>query len=144
MKAGSQHTSSTGFGYIEILVATALLVISLMPAINAIYASSQLSQQNKRLAAGHFKLRSKMDTVLAENYSVLESEALSLNSHTAISAVFSDPVGTPERRTVRLSRYDVDDIDNDGDPFTGKDDSMLWISVEVEDIGGVEALVSGL
>lgn len=139
-----KKTNCGGFGYIEILVATAILAISLMPAIEALYASSRLSQENNRLVDGQFHLRSKLDTVLAENFSALDTEALALNSHTAVSTVYSDSLGDAGRRLVRLSHYDMDNIDNDNDPFTGKDDSMLWISVELEDIGTLEALVSNL
>lgn len=136
--------SCSGFSYVEILVATAVLAISLTPAIDALYTSSQLSRENKRLADGQLLLQSKLDEVLAENFSALDSEALALNSHTANSTIYSDLASSTTRRLVKISHYDMDNIDNDNDPFTGKDDSIVWIRVELNDIGGIETLVSKL
>ena len=31
-----------------------------------------------------------------------------------------------------LSRYDGDDADGDGDPFTGTDATLLWVGVQLE------------
>ena len=42
-----------------------------------------------------------------------------------------------------LARYDGDDADSDGDPFTGGDEGLLWVKVEIEGTAHViETLVS--
>ena len=40
--------------------------------------------------------------------------------------------GDASRRLVYVAGYDGDDADGDGDPFTGADDGLLWVEVEIE------------
>lgn len=127
-----------GFTYVEVIVATALIVISLIPAMNALSVGVNGSTIHENLTVDHYYLTSRMEALLAEPYNDLDAEALLINDPDLPSG-YSDTPSTPGGRTlnrqVYLSRYDADNADNDDDFFTGIDAGLLWIRVELEGTG---------
>ncbi len=121
-----------GASYVEILVATAILAVALVPAVESLRTGVQGAEISASRAELHFRLTGRMDELLGEDFADLDAEAVALGSPTAPSPAFSDAAGTPDRRRVFLSRYDGDDDPADGDPFTGVDAGLLWIRVEIE------------
>ncbi len=122
-----------GLSYVEVLVASAIIAVSLLPAMEALNASMNSSQLSAALQKQNFLLLDKYEEVLAQSFDVLDAEAESLVSETTPSAAFSDPAGVPNRRLVYLQRYDADNADNDNDPFTGGDPGLCWVRIVVSD-----------
>jgi len=69
--------------------------------------------------------------VLAAPFIVLLNAALE-NVDPKIPTSLSDPAGDPQRHLVYLAPYDIDNLDGDGDPFTGGDNDLLWVRIEIE------------
>lgn len=115
-----------GLTYIEVLVATVLLVVALVPAVGALRSGIFGAGVHEAATADHFELRAKMEQVLAEPYALLDSAAQAAASATTPTS-YSDPAGAPKRRLVYLSRYDA------GLPgFTATDTGLLWVRVVYE------------
>lgn len=120
-----------GLTLVEVLVATVLLAILLIPAISALQTSAVGADVHRDLATDHYRLTSRMEELLAEPFAGLEEAALAVGSPT-VETSYSEASGTPGRLIVYLSQCDGDNADNDGDLFTGTDDGILWIRVEAE------------
>jgi len=134
-----------GISYIEVLIAMAILAISLVPAIEALSSAQLGSRINGDLQRQHYKMLGKYESMLTVPFSELDSEALLLADASTPSTVFSDNASTEDRRLVYLQRYDADNADGDDDVFTGGDEYMLWLKVEVAGTTvAQETLVSGL
>ena len=117
-----------GFSYIEVLVAMLLLSISIVPMLEALTAGLQRGEVHRSIVLLHRHLTSAMEEVLAQPFDdLVAAEAAAGGAPTS----YSDPPGA-DRRLVFLSRYDGDNADADDDPFTGTDDDLLWIRVEIE------------
>ncbi len=129
MKRGSLRSGRGGFSYVEVLVATAILALSLVPALDALQAGLLGSGVGESLTRSHVRLRSKMEAVLAKPFEALESAEVAAAGG---PSSYSDAIGTPGRRLVHLSRYDGDNADVDGDPMTGTDVGLLKVRVEIE------------
>ena len=115
----------------EVLVAIALLAVMIVPIVNALMTSSQGAEVHRELASDHYRLTSRLEELLAEPFADLEAAAIAAGSpQTATS--YSESSGTPGRLVVYLSACDGDNADVDDDLFTGTDDGILWIRVEVE------------
>lgn len=114
-------------------MAVAILAIVLVPAMDALRTGVTGSAVHATQTQLHYHLSGRLEELLAEPFDALDQEALALGSPAVASATYSDPAGAANRRLVFLSRYDGDDINpSDGDPFTGVDEGLLWIRVEVE------------
>lgn len=129
----------TGASYIEVIVAAAVLVTALVPALQALQTATIGATVHEDSVEQHYRLVSKMEEVLAEPFQTLETEATAAGDPTTPTG-YSDSGATLNRRLVFLSPYDGDDADADNDPFTDTDDGLLWIRVEIE--GTVLALES--
>lgn len=130
-----------GFSYVEVLVATLVLAVSLVPALEALQTAMLGATVNESLELRHQRLTSRMAEMLVEPFGDLEAEEAAAGG--APSPQYSDPPATPDRRLVLLSRYDGDNADNDNDPLTGTDDGLLRLRVELENTPDVlEALVA--
>jgi len=121
-----------GFSYIEILIATFLIAVTLVPAINSLQTGVQSTGTHRTHVENHLSLKSKMEDMLAQTMAALDTEAQLINDPNTPSSTYSDTAGTPHRRLVYLSRYDGDNLDGDNDPFTGKDSGLIWVHVEIE------------
>jgi type II secretory pathway pseudopilin PulG len=129
MKPGSFRSKRGGFSYVEVLVATTILALSLVPALDALQTGLLGSGVDQSLTQSQVRLRSKMEAVLAEPFKALQSAEVAAAGG---PSTYSDAIGTPGRRLVLLSRYDGDDADADGDPMTGADVGLLRVRVEIE------------
>lgn len=132
-----------GLSYIEVLIATVLVVVALAPAIEALHPAIQGAGIHKSETGLHYHLSARLESLLAESFSTLDAEAQTLADPTAISTVFSDAAGSTNRRLVFVSRYDADNADGDNDPFTGTDEGLVWLRVEIENTShALETLLS--
>ena len=117
----------------ELLIATLLIVIMLVPALDAMQSGIQGSGIHTQLAQNQYRMISKMEETLALPFTELLTEAdLVADPTVLIPEPFSDAAGTASRRLVFLARYDGDNSDADDDPFTGTDAGLLWVRVTIE------------
>ena len=137
---------TAGFTYIEILVATLLIVVTLLPAIQALYPAVTGAGIHESRVEDHYRLAGRLEELLAEPFADLDDAATAAGNETT-PTTYSDTVtyadGRQITRNVFLSRYDADDADTDKNPFTGTEDDLLWVRVEIagtED--GLESLLS--
>ncbi len=143
MNAFHCRQTSTGFSYTEVLVATFLIAILLVPALESLHSGIQGSQVHAVKAENHYRLTGKLEELLAQPFSDLEQEADTAGDPAVIIDAYSDAAGSEWRRLVYLARYDGDNADADNDPFTGTDQGLLWVRVQIEDTNDVlESLVT--
>ena len=122
----------SGFSYMELLIATLLITIMLVPALEAMQSGIQGSGIHTELARNQYRMISRMEQTLALPFSQLLQQAdLVADSTVLIPPPYSDPAGTDSRRLVYLARYDGDDADGDADPYTGTDAGLLWVRVTI-------------
>jgi len=135
-----------GFSYVEVLIAVVLIVIALVPALDALIPGVAGSGIHESIAEDHYQLTGKLEQVLVEPFGQLNSAAVAAGSPTtptSYSDVFTYASGRQITRNVFLSRYDADNADADNDPFTGTDDGLLWVRVAIAGTGyRIESLVS--
>lgn len=122
---------STGFTYVEILIAVVLISASLVPAMESLSITPRSLSIIEEQSSIHNALRNTMEEVLAESFILLENAATAAGGPT-IPSSYSDSSGTTNRALVYLSLYDGDDADADDNGFTGTDANLLWIKVEIE------------
>lgn len=123
----------SGFSYVEVIVATLLIAIMLVPALEAMQSGIQGSAIHASLADEHYRLGGKMEQTLARPFAELLAAADAVaDPAVAIPSPYSDDAATPARRLVFLARYDGDNADADDDPFTGTDAGLLWLRVTIE------------
>ncbi len=130
-----------GLSYIEVLIATALIAITLVPAIEALTPALQGAAIHESSTVQQFHLAARLEALLAEPFAALDAEAVAINNPNVASTVYSDTVGATNRRLVYLSRYDADNADGDNDFFTGTDAGLIWIRVELT---GTARAIEGL
>ena len=133
---GKRQRAQCGLTIVEVLVAMTLLAILLVPAVSALHAGLHGSTVHGDIARDHYRLLSRMESVLAESFADLEAAVAGPN----VPSSYSDAAGPADRIVVFIAGYDADDADGDGDPFTGPDSDILWIRVAVD--GSVQALES--
>ena len=133
-----------GLTYVEVLIATALIAVTLLPAIDALKPATQGMSIHEVHTVRHYALTALLEEVLARPYSELDDEAVAIGDPTVASAVYSDPGGQADRRLVYLSRYDADNADGNGNFFdAGMDEGLLWVRVEIEGTSrAIESLTS--
>ncbi len=121
-----------GLTLVEVLITIVLLTVLLVPAMRALQTSVTGAQVHADLAADQFRLTSRVEELLAEPFNDLDNAAQAAGGPD-IPSSYSEAAGPPGRLVVYLSRYDGDNADADDDPFTGTDEGLIWIRVEVED-----------
>jgi len=144
-----------GLTLIEVMIAAVLIMIALVPAMEALHTGMLGNDVLQSTSSEHYAVLSRMEEVLAEPYGTLTSAAAVAGSETAPSS-YSDIAGPPGRRLVYVALYDATnadgdsnvftvldaDLDGDGNPYTGYTD-LLWVRVEVEgSIASLESLVA--
>jgi len=123
----------SGFSYMELLIATLLITIMLVPALEAMQSGIQGSGIHTQLAQNQYRMISKMEQTLALPFTELLAQAdLVANPTVLIPAPYSDNAGTEFRRLVFLARYDGDNADGNDNPFDGTDAGLLWLRVTIE------------
>lgn len=147
-----------GLSYIEVIIATALIAIALVPMLEALQTGIQGANVHQSLTTDHYQLKAKMEEVLAEPFASLLNAAAAAGNKTVVSS-YSDSAGVSQRRLVYLSFYDAADSDGDTNPFTLLDPNtdadnnpytgsdvvidLLWIRVEIENsVQAFESLTS--
>jgi hypothetical protein len=139
---GDSGYVSGGFSYVEILVAMSLIVVALIPAMNALRVGVTATTVHETRVVNHYEMVGRMEQVLAEPFGLL-STAAGVAGDEKTPTSYSDPSGSDPRILVFLGRYDLDNADADGDPFTGADAGVLWVRVAVEGtLQSFETLVS--
>ncbi len=127
--------TQAGFSYVEVLIATVLIAVSLVPALDALQAGLKGSEVQAEYIEDHFYLTGKMEGVLAEPFNNLFTAATPEGTAVTASS-YSDTVTTPQGRTITrqvfLRAYDGDNADADDDPFTGTDPGLLWVQVAID------------
>ena len=132
----------SGISYIEVLIAVALIAISLTPMMDAIRTATISASVHEDAAVQHLHLIAMLEDVLAEPFASLNVAATAAGSESASSS-YSDLSGSTNRRLVFLSLYDSDNADTDNNPFTGTDQDLMWVRVEIEGtVQAIETLVS--
>ncbi len=126
---GSADRPRSGLSQLEVLVATLLVAMSLVPALEALQTGVMAGGIHESQTTSHYHLAAMLEEVLAQPFADLEAEALAA---AGAPTAYSVAVAAPDRRLVFLSGYDGDDADADGDPFTGVDPGLLWVRVEIE------------
>jgi type II secretory pathway pseudopilin PulG len=134
----------SGLTYIEVMIATALVAIALLPAMDGLYTSMRGSDVVESSSNEHYAALALMEDVLAEPFSMLTAAAAGAGDEVTPSS-YSDAGGAPDRRLVFVARYDADNSDGDGDVFTVPDPNLdgdnnpytgyaglLWVQVKVE------------
>ncbi|MBT8143239.1 MAG: hypothetical protein KJO55_00975 [Gammaproteobacteria bacterium] len=146
MFSGSVPTAQSGFSYIEMLIASMLVVVSLAPAIESLHSARLAATAHEMDTRLHYALSGKLETVLAEPISSLLYAAQAAGGPTKPSS-YSDPVAQPNRQVIYLSFYDIanDDgdknhftiadtnTDGDNDPYTGDGAAIdvVWVSAAI-------------
>jgi hypothetical protein len=126
----------SGISYVEVLIAAALIAVSLAPMMDAVRTASISAGVHEEAAVQNLHLIATLEDVLAEPFSSLEAAAIAAGSESTITS-YSDLSGSTNRRLVFLSLYDGDNADTDNNPFTGTDRGLMWVRVEIE--GTVQA-----
>ena len=130
-----------GLTYVEVLIATALIAVTLLPAMEALQPATQGMSIHEAQVVRHYELSALLEEVLAKPFSELDTEAVAIDDPDVASTMYSDPPATNNRRLVYLSRYDADNADGNGDFFDGTDAGLLWVRVEIE---GTDQSIEGL
>ena len=143
----TQPTVNTaGFAYIEVLIATLLIVVTLLPAMQALYPAVAGAGVHGTRVEDHYQLVSRLEELLAEPFADLDAAATAAGNETTpttYSDVMTASGGRQISLDVFLSRYDSDNADTDNNPFTGTEDDLMWIRVEIAgSADGLESLLS--
>ena len=116
-------TRQSGLSYIEVLVATLLLAVALVPMMDALGPGLQGAQIHRNHAMVHYALAGKLEEVLAQPFDDLDAAA-SVAGDYNIPTSYSD-LAAEVPHQVFIWRWDVDDADADDDEFTGGEDDIL-------------------
>ena len=119
-----------GISYAEVLVALLVLSLALVPALDALHAGVASASQQATGAIDHYWALGRLEEVLAEPIALLDAAAAAAGGSTTPSS-YSDAIGAPNRRLVFVTRYDGDNADADADPFSGGDEGLLYVRVQL-------------
>ena len=135
--------SQSGLSYVEVLISTVLIVIALVPALDALSSGILGSRLHSEQVSNQSRLIAKMEQTLATPFAELLAQADAIaDPNTLIPAPYSDAAGSDFRRLVYLVRYDGDNADADNNVFTGTEADLLWVKVTVADTPlSVETLI---
>lgn len=123
-----EHT--TGFAYVEVLVAAVVLAIALIPASDAFRAASRQAELSREMLLQHYRALASLEVTQTRTFGQLVSEANSTSGTTP--STWSDASGSAYRRLVYVARFDFDNADNDNNDATGVDNGVIRIRVLVE------------
>jgi hypothetical protein len=127
--------SQCGFSYTEVLLSIVLLVILLVPAMQAL--NSAILGGSNNVASKQLALRSKMEEVLSKPYQTLyyETSLSGGNTTSSVSSNYSDASGVTDRRVVVLYRYDTTT-----NALSTSDTGVLFVSVYFVNDGNANAI----
>lgn len=121
----------SGFSYVEVMIAAVIVAIALVPGMRALSSGFASTDAHLRFTEEYFHITTRLEELLALPLSDLEAEALRVGSPT-LSTDYSDASGASMRRVIYLSRYDADNADGDDNRFTGVDEGLVWIKIQLE------------
>ena len=131
------QATSGGFSYVEILLSVTLLAVLLVPALETLRVAIA-GRPTAAAMPGSLSLQSKMEQVLAAPFSRIYAETYAGgNSPTAVSTVFSDAAGSPQRRVVVVYRYNAGTK-----ALSNADTGLAYVSVYYEAEGSSRALAT--
>ena len=131
----------SGLSYVEVMIATLLIAIALVPMMEALGPGLQGSQIHRDQAEIHFALTGKLEQVLAEPFDDLDAAASDAGDFNTPTTYSDLAAGVPHE--VFIWRWDVDNADADDDEFTGGEDDILWVRVAtVNDSAELQTLIS--
>lgn len=125
-----KHTRIAGFSYVEVMVATVLIAITLVPAMDALLPGINGGGIHKSRSEDHYQLLGRVEEILAEPFANLNAAATAAGNPTtatSYSDVYTYANGRQIKRAIFISQYDGDNADADNDPFTGTDAGLLWV-----------------
>ena len=135
------NARQSGISYIEVLVATVLVALALVPMIEALGPGLRGSDIHRDRAEVNFVLQGKLEQVLAESFDDLDAAASKAGDF-KVATTYSDPAAAVPHE-VFIWRWDVDNADADDDQFTGGEDDILWIRVAtVDELVELQTLIS--
>ena len=141
MNCPARLSRSYGLSYVEVIIASLLVAVALVPALEALQTGIVAARAQENYATAHYRAQSLFEQVLSQPYAELEAEAKNVNDPN-MPTVYSDSTGD-DRRLVYLSNYDGDNADGDDDGFTGMDDDLLWAKIEIQEVAiTLETLIS--
>lgn len=120
----------SGFAFLEVLVAAVILAVALVPASSAIRAASEHGRISRDRLAVEYLALAKLEAALAASWETLNNEAVITGGVTE-STLWSDAVGSPNRRLVYVSPHDINNADGDNNLLTGVEAGILRVRVEV-------------
>ncbi len=123
----------SGLSYVEVLIATFLVAIALVPALDAMHSGIAGAGVHTELARNHYRLSEKVEELFAQPYFELAAEAATAGGSNNLVDAYSDAAGTADRRMVYLAFYD-----GHTRGFVGSDTGLLWIRVAIE--GGPQSV----
>ena len=130
-----------GLSYIEVMVATLLLTIALVPMMDALKPGLQGAQIHREQADTRFALGGKLEQVLAEPFDDLDAAATAAGAFD-VATIYSD-LAARVPHEVFIWRWDVDNADADDDELTGGEDDILWVRVATADgVTELQTLIS--
>ena len=133
-----------GLTYVEMLIAMVIIVVALVPALEALHTGMLGTQIYQSSTTEYYAATARMEELLAEQHGALVVAAAKAGDQLTPST-YSDAPATPNRRLVFLGLYDADNadgdddlftvpdpnLDGDNDPFTGFT-GLVWVRVAVE------------
>ena len=135
-----------GFSYVEVLAAIILIGTCLVPMLNGLYSMSTGPAILEERLVNRLALQAKMDEVLKDSFQTLNTTAITAGS-ILTPTTYSDIITSSDNRQiirkVYMAFYDADNLDNDNDPTTGADPTLLYIKVAIdEEVDYLTSLVS--
>ncbi|WP_157953723.1 type IV pilus modification PilV family protein [Oceanimonas marisflavi] len=119
--------SQQGFSYLEALIATFIIGLTLVPAIEALQSGSQAASAHHQHRIDQPLLAGKMEQVLASEYGLLATAVAGPTTLSSLSDTVISSDGRSLQRQVYLAFYDGET----GDPFAAADTGLLWLRVEL-------------
>ena len=133
--------NQTGLSYLEVIIATVLIAIALVPMMNSLQSGLQGTELHKNKVEVFNVLTGELEQLLAEPFDDLDAAATAAGAHSN-KTTYSDEAA-PIPYNVYLWRYDADNADGDGDWFTGGEEDLLWIKVSlIDDSESFETLLN--
>ena len=131
-------THSSGFSYLEVLIAVGVIAVCLVPAMDALKTGVRGTDVHESTLVDHYALQTKMEEVLAEPFSSLaaassEAGSLTIPTHYSDQTPFTTTDNRQIIRQVYIWPYDGDNADSDNDPFSGTDAGLLYVKVQIND-----------
>lgn len=125
------HNVAKGFSYVEVIIAIIIIGLAIVPVIESMNIGVQSTRHHEDSLGVYTKLSSTYETLMAESFKDLENAAAQAGDP-EIETHYSDETGIPNRCLVYIHEYDLDNSDNDGAGFTGTDEDVLWIKIQIE------------